>query len=318
MNKVAILTSGGDAPGMNAAIRAFVRTALHHGMEVYGIRDGFHGLYHDDIFAMDRSSVSDTLNRGGTILGTARFLEMLEPEVQVEIANKLKKMGIEGLVVIGGDGSYRGALALARHGIKVIGVPGTIDNDIPSTKLTIGYDTAVNTVVEAIDKLRDTSTSHRRCSIVEVMGRNCGDIALKAGISTGAEAIITSDFEYSFEQLVNLAKEAFASGKQHFLIVITENITNVLELAKAIEKCTKFNSRATILGYIQRGGTPSAIDRYIASLFGAKAADYLVAGKSKICLGTDGFKIYATPIEEALKLDREIDYETYKIAEIIK
>lgn len=318
MKKVAILTSGGDAPGMNAAIRSFVRTALSFDMEVYGIQDGYLGLSQKRIYQMNHSSVSEIINRGGTKLGTARFEGMHDYNVVKECAEILHDMGIEGLVVIGGDGSYQGALALAKYDIKVVCLPGTIDNDIASTKLTIGFDTAVNTVVEAIDRLRDTSTSHKRCSIVEVMGRHCGDIALHAGIASGAEVIITQENQHQYVDLCAMATEAFNNGKQHFLIVITENVCDVVKLAEEIEEKTGFNSRATILGHIQRGGTPSANDRYIATLFGAHAAMCLEQGETKICLGTDGFNVYSTPIVDALKMEHDDESEIYKIADIIQ
>ena len=238
MKKVAILTSGGDAPGMNAAIRAFTRTALNHDMEVFGVRGGFKGLYDDRIFKLGTRSVSEKLNRGGTFLGSARFPQFSEDDFCKVAAQNLMRKGIENVVVIGGDGSYKGANKVSLAGIKVIGIPGTIDNDIKSTQFTIGFDTAVNTVVEAIDKIRDTSNSHTRCSIVEVMGRSCGDIALHSGIAVGAEAIYTNNDSFDFDDVCKIVEEAKKKYKKHVLIVMTENICNVIELAEFVVQHT--------------------------------------------------------------------------------
>lgn len=314
MKKVAILTSGGDAPGMNAAIRAFTRTALANGMEVYGVRDGFKGLYEDRIFKLGTRSVSEKLNRGGTFLGSARFPEFDEYNICEVAAKNLMRKQIENVVVIGGDGSYRGALKLSRAGIKVIGIPGTIDNDIKSTQFTIGFDTAINTVVEAIDKIRDTSNSHNRCSIIEVMGRNCGDIALHSGIAVGAEAVYTSDDAFCFDDVCAVVDESRRKYKKHALIVVTENICNVIELAEYVEAKTGYDTRSTILGHIQRGGTPSAFDRFLASTLGAYAADLLNDGIFNVCVGTTGMNLYHTPLSSALEMKKDDNSYFYKIA----
>ncbi|MDR3214650.1 MAG: 6-phosphofructokinase [Bacilli bacterium] len=301
MKKLAILTSGGDAPGMNAAIRGAVRAALFENYEIIGILDGYKGLYNNEYIRLSHRSVAEKLNHGGTFLGTSRFDLFKNDANVIRAAENIKGLGIECLIVIGGEGSYLGAYSLYKHGVKVVCLPGTIDNDIASTKYTIGFDTAVNTVVEAIDKIKDSSNSHNRCSIVEVMGRNCGDIALKAGISTGAEAIITKKSEFSCDAIVEAVKEGNNLHKRNTIIVITENICNVLDLAQYVEKETNIETRAQILGYIQRGGVPSAMDRYIGSGLGAKAISLIKDNQTNICLGTNGFEFYYTPIEEAIK-----------------
>lgn len=318
MKKVAILTSGGDAPGMNAAIRAFTRTALLYGMEVFGVRGGFKGLYDDRIFRLGNRSVSEKLNRGGTFLGSARFPEFNEDSVCNIAAQNLIRRDINYLIVIGGDGSYRGALKLSKAGINVIGIPGTIDNDITSSQFTIGFDTAVNTVVEAIDKIRDTSSSHTRCSIIEVMGRNWGDIALHSGIAVGAEAIYTKNDPFCFDDACKVVKEAKSKYKKHSLIVITENICNVIELAEYIEDHTGYETRSTILGHIQRGGTPSAFDRFLASTLGAYAADLINQDIYNVCVGTTGMNLYHTPIISALDLKHDDKSYFYNLAKQLK
>ena len=319
MKRVAVMTSGGDAPGMNACVRAFVRSAIHFGLEVYGINNGFKGLSENDLFLMDNSSVSDIINRGGTKLGTARFEKLVGNEqVAQELADILKSRGIEGLFVIGGDGSYRGAYSLSKYGINIICAPGTIDNDVASSDLTIGFDTALNTVVEAIDKLRDTSTSHQRCSIVEVMGRHCGDLALYAGLANGAEMIITPENKYSIEEVTSLVTQSFEQGKRHFLIVITENVLNTQDLAEYIVQNTEYDARTTVLGHIQRGGKPSALDRFLATKFGYLAAYKLNNGKRDITLGSDGHIFYETKIEEAMSMVKESNMVDYSINDVIK
>jgi len=319
MKRVAVMTSGGDAPGMNACVRAFVRSAIHFGLEVYGINNGFKGLSENDLFLMDNSSVSDIINRGGTKLGTARFEKLVgNEEVAKELADILKSRGIEGLFVIGGDGSYRGAYSLSKYGINIICAPGTIDNDVASSDLTIGFDTALNTVVEAIDKLRDTSTSHQRCSIVEVMGRHCGDLALYAGLANGAEMIITPENKYSIEEVTSLVTQSFEQGKRHFLIVITENVLNTQDLAEYIVQNTEYDARTTVLGHIQRGGKPSALDRFLATKFGYLAAYKLNNGKRDITLGSDGHIFYETKIEEAMSMVKESNMVDYSINDVIK
>lgn len=306
INKIAILTSGGDAPGMNAAIRAVVRSALSHGLEVYAVYEGYAGLIEGNIKKMDRSSVSNIINRGGTILGTARLPEFADDAVAIKGVENLKALGIDCLVAIGGDGTYRGVLKLHNFGINCIGIPGTIDNDIASTEFTIGFDTAVNTAVDAIDKLRDTCNSHHRCSVIEVMGRYCGDIAYAAGIASGADLIITSETGYEEEEVMKFIEKAQEEGKHRLLIVITEKVTNVSALANRIKTETGFDSRATILGHIQRGGNPSPFDRVLATRLGDAAVDKLMEGESGVCIGIFNNEIICTPIPEALQMKKNI------------
>ena len=314
INKVAVLSSGGDAPGMNAAIRAVVRSALSHNLEVYGINNGYQGLVNNDIFKMDRGSVTNILNRGGTILGTARLPEFAKDEVAEQGASNLKKLGIDALVVIGGDGTYHGALKLCKLGINCVGLPGTIDNDLSYTDYTIGFDTALNTVTDAVDKIRDTSTSHERVSIVEVMGRNCGDIALYAGIACGAEYIITPEKGYDKKELCDIILDGKKKGKMHNLILLAEGVGGASELAKFIENETKIETRATVLGHVQRGGSPSAFDRVLASRMGSKAIELLLEGKTSRVVGIRKNEIYDVDIDEALALDRTFDNKLFSIS----
>jgi 6-phosphofructokinase 1 len=279
IKKIGILTSGGDAPGMNAAIRGVVRTALSQGLEVFGVYDGYQGLYEDRIVKLDRSSVSDVINRGGTFLGSARFPEFKEVEVRQQAIENLNKHGIEALVVIGGDGSYMGAKKLTEMGYPCIGLPGTIDNDIAGTDYTIGYLTALNTVIDAIDRLRDTSSSHQRISIVEIMGRHCGDLTLMASIAGGCEYIITPEKEWSKDDLIKSLQEGLDKGKKHAIIALTELMMDGNELAKDIEAATGRETRATVLGHIQRGGRPTAFDRVLASRMGNYAVHLLMEGQ---------------------------------------
>lgn len=305
---IGVLTSGGDAPGMNAATRAVVRTALARGMRVMGIRKGYNGLINGDIFEMDARSVSDTIQRGGTILYTARCLEFLEPEGQQRGADMCNVFGIEGLVVIGGDGSFRGAEKLAGLGINTICIPGTIDLDIACTEYTIGFDTAVNTAMEAIDKIRDTSTSHERCSIVEVMGRNAGYIALWCGIVNGAEDILLPEKEnISEDDLIVRILQNRKKGKKHNLIIVAEGIGGSAALAERIEKVTGIAARATILGHLQRGGSPSAVDRMHASMMGAYAVDLLSEGKTNRVVAFQKGRYVDYDISEALAMTKDID-----------
>ena len=302
---IGVLTSGGDAPGMNAAVRAVVRTGLHKGYRMIGIQRGYNGLLNGECFEMNLRSVSNIISAGGTILYTARCLEFKTKEGQDKGAEKCRELGIDALVVIGGDGSYRGARELAHRGIPMIGLPGTIDNDITCTDFTIGFDTALTTVVDAIDKLRDTSNSHHRCSIVEVMGNRCGDLALWAGISCGAEIVITSDtgFEES-EVLERLRDLDLIKKKRHAIIVISEKITDVHQFAKKVSLNTGFSGRATILGHIQRGGAPTPSDRILASRMGEKAVDLLMQGIGGQCISIIENQIVSVPIEEALVMPR--------------
>ena len=298
--RIAIMTSGGDAPGMNAAIRAATRAALAKGHKVYAIYDGYKGLIEGKFEKFTRSDVSETLNRGGTLLGTDRLPEFNELEIQKLAVKQLTARCIDGLICIGGDGTYRGAKALSELGIKCIGIPGTIDNDIASTDYTIGFSTALNTAVEAIDKLRDTSSSHQRCSIIEVMGRRCGDLALYSGICCGAEYIITDETGFNKEDLLESLKENRLEGRRHAIVVISENITDVHALAEEVEQYTGYECRGTILGYVQRGGCPTPEDRLLASRMGAYAVDLLEEGIYGCAIGISNNKLVHMPFEEAL------------------
>ncbi len=316
---IGVLTSGGDAPGMNAATRAVVRSALAKGMRVMGIRKGYNGLINGDIFEMDARSVSDIIQRGGTILHTARCLEFVEPEGQQRGADMCKVFGIEGLVVIGGDGSFKGAEKLANLGINTIAMPGTIDLDIACTDYTIGFDTAVNTAMEAIDKIRDTSTSHERCSIVEVMGRDAGYIALWCGIVNGAEDIFLPEKENITEdQLIRRILENRKKGKKHNLIIVAEGVGGSMELAKRIEKVTGISTRATILGHLQRGGSPTAVDRMHASMMGAYAVDLLAEGKSNRVVAYKRGEYVDYDINEALAMTKNIDDFHIEVSRVLE
>ena len=308
---IGVLTSGGDAPGMNAAIRAVVRQAIARGKKVKGIKRGYAGLLQEEIIDMDAHSVSEIIQRGGTILQTARCLEFIEPEVQKKAADICKKHGIDGLVVIGGDGSFKGAQKLATLGINTIGLPGTIDLDIACTEYTIGFDTAVNTAMEAIDKVRDTSTSHERCSIIEVMGRGAGYIALWCGIANGAEDVLLPErYDYDEQALVNHIIEGKKKGKQHHIIINAEGIGHSEAMAKRIEAATGIETRATILGHMQRGGSPTCKDRVYASMMGALAVDLLVAGKTCRVVGYRHGEFVDFDINEALAMQKGIsDYQ---------
>ena len=315
-NAIGVLTSGGDAPGMNAAIRAVVREALANKVKVKGIMRGYKGLLNEEIFEMKSVDVANIIQRGGTILGTARCLEFKEPEVQAKAAEICRKHGIDGIVVIGGDGSYRGAQALARQGINTIGLPGTIDLDITCTDYTIGFDTAVNTAMEAIDKVKDTSSSHERCSIIEVMGRHAGYIALWCGVANGAEDILIPEkYDYNEQALVDHIIENRRRGKKHHLIINAEGIGHSTSMAKRIEAATGIETRATILGYMQRGGAPTCKDRYYASIMGAYATDILLQGKTnRVVCYRDG-KFVDLDIEEALAMTKEFPEYEYRISQ---
>lgn len=318
MKTIAVLTSGGDAPGMNAAIRAVVRTAIAKGLTVKGIERGYAGLLSEEIIDMDAKSVSDIIQRGGTILGTARCLEFKNPEIQKVGADICRKHGIDGLVVIGGDGSYRGAQALTRNGINAIGLPGTIDLDIACTDYTIGFDTAVNTAMEAIDKVRDTSTSHERCSVIEVMGRNAGYIALWCGIADGAEDILLPEkYDYNEQAIIDNIIQKKKMGKKHYIIVNAEGVGDSMEMAKRIEAATGIETRATILGHIQRGGSPTCKDRYYASIMGAYAVDLLIEGKSNRVVGYKNGEFVDYDIEEALAMNKSIPEYSYEISRLL-
>ena len=312
---IGVLTSGGDAPGMNAAIRAVVRKAIANGAVVKGIKKGYQGLLGEEIVDMQKWSVSEIIQRGGTILGTARCADLKTEEGQKRAAEVCKKYGIDGLIVIGGDGSYRGAQALARLGINTIGLPGTIDLDIACTDYTIGFDTAVNTAMQAIDKVRDTSSSHERCSIIEVMGRNAGYIALWCGIANGAEDILLPEkYDYDEQRIINNIVNNRKHGKTHHIIINAEGIGHSTSMARRIEAATGIETRATILGYMQRGGSPTCKDRFYASIMGAYAADILCAGKSNRVVGVKQGEIRDFDIEEALNMKKSINEYDYQVS----
>lgn len=314
IKKIAVLTSGGDAPGMNAAIRGVVRTALNEGLEVCGIQDGYYGLYHDKVIPLDRRSVSETINRGGTFLGSARFPEFKRPEVRKKCVETLKKYHIDALVVIGGDGSYMGAKLLTEEfGYPCIGIPGTIDNDIVGTDYTIGYQTALETALDAIDRLRDTSSSHQRISIVEIMGRHCGDLTLSAALAGGCEYVIVPEKGLDKEALMRSIEEGFHKGKRHSIIAITELMTDVHALAKEIEARFGNETRATVLGHIQRGGTPCAFDRILASRMGVYAVELLLQGFGGHCVGIQNEQLVHHDIIDAINnMRRPFKEEIYE------
>ena len=312
---VGVLTSGGDAPGMNAAVRAVVRCGIAAGFQVKGIRRGYTGLLEEDIFDMNARSVADIIQKGGTILYTARCPEMMRPEGQEKAAFILKKHGIDALVVIGGDGSYRGALALSREGINVVGIPGTIDLDIACTDYTIGFDTALNTAMEAIDKVRDTSASHERCSIIEVMGRKAGHIALWSGIATGAEEVlVTERYDYDEQKIIDNIIEKKKLGKKLHIIINAEGIGDSNGMAKRIEAATGLETRATIIGYMQRGGSPTCRDRVMASAMGAKAIEILAEGKTKRIVAWKNGVFCDYDIEEALEMQKDLNDDLWEIS----
>ncbi len=314
VKKIAVLTSGGDAPGMNSAVRSVVRTCIANDIEVYGIEDGYYGLYHDHIVELDSKSVANQINRGGTFLGSARFPEFAEEEVRKVAVKNLDKHGIEALVVIGGDGSFMGAKRLTEMGYPCVGIPGTIDNDTPSSDFTIGFDTALNTIVEAVDKLRDTSGSHQRCSVVEVMGRNAGDLALWAGIATGAEATLIPEITPDYDEMIANLQRDRKNGKRHFIVMVAEGLGTTSEITKRIEEETGIETRATILGHIQRGGVPTAFDRVLASRMGSYAVELLMAGESGRCIGIEENKLTHDDIISALGREHTVDEEMYKLA----
>ena len=315
---IGVLTSGGDAPGMNAAIRAVVRTAIARGLKVKGIKKGYQGLSNEEIIDMEARDVSDMIQRGGTILGTARCLEFKTEEGQKKGAEICKKHGIDGIVVIGGDGSYRGAQKLAQHGINTVGIPGTIDLDIACTEYTIGFDTAVNTAMQAIDKVKDTSSSHERCSIIEVMGRNAGYIALWCGIANGAEDILLPEkYDFNEQEIINNIISNRKRGKTHHIIVNAEGIGHSTSMARRIEAATGIETRATILGYMQRGGRPTAKDRYYASIMGAYAVDIMLEGKTNRVVGYQHGDFVDFDIEEALQMQKGINEYEYEVAHLL-
>ncbi|MBC2303553.1 6-phosphofructokinase [Listeria booriae] len=317
MKRIAVLTSGGDAPGMNAAARAVVRKGIYEGIEVYGIDYGFLGLVNGDIHKLDLGSVGDLLHRGGTFLYSARYPEFATEEGQLKGIEQLKKFGIEGLVVIGGDGSYHGAEALTKRGFPTVGIPGTIDNDISGTDFTIGFDTALNTVLDALDKIRDTATSHERTFIIEVMGRDAGDIALWSGLAGGAEAIIVPEHNFKMEDVVDRLNKGLARGKKHSIIVVAEGVISGNEFATQLAEFGDYHARVTVLGHVQRGGSPTAFDRVLASRLGARAVDLLIENRGGLAVGIKNNKIVENDITEVLKEKHVIDKEMFDLATIL-
>lgn len=315
---IAVLTSGGDAPGMNAAVRAVVRTGLNFGMKVYGVMRGYNGLLTGDLKEMNMRSVSDIMQHGGTALYTARSPEFNTPAGVEKAANMCREKGIEGVVVIGGDGSFRGARDLTNAGINCIGVPGTIDNDIACTDYTIGYDTALNTAMEMIDRIRDTTESHDRCSVVEVMGRRCGDIALNTGVAVGALTTLVPEIPYDFHRdVLDRIRLAQSTGKRHYIIVVAEGVGNTEELAQRIRRHTGIETRATILGHVQRGGAPTLRDRVVASRMGYHAAELLFNGIGNRVVAMKGEQIVDFDITEALNMPRTFDEKMYRVSAVL-
>ena len=317
MKRIGLLTSGGDAPGMNAAIRAVVRSAIYYGMEVYGVERGYAGLIEDNVMPMEMRSVSNIVQTGGTKLRTARCLEMMTVEGQKKALDTLEKYGIEGVVVIGGDGSFHGAKVLSEYGVPTIGIPGTIDNDLEYTDYTLGFDTAVNTCLDIINKLRDTMTSHERVSVVEVMGRHCGDIALYSGIASGAEIIVVPEIAFDMNEIVSRINHSRANGKHSNIIVIAEGVMSAEQFAKQLQACTKYDVRPTCIGHVQRGGSPSMADRMLAAQFGNKAVRLLKDGIGNRVVGIRDNKIIDMDIIEAVSMKKTFNYELYETLQMI-
>ncbi len=307
IKRIGVLTSGGDAPGMNAAVRAVVRTCLYHGIEVYGIRRGWNGLIHGDVVKMDASSVSRTINRGGTILYTARSKEFMTEEGQLRAVSTCKFLGLDSIVAIGGDGTFRGARALSKYGINVVCIPGTIDNDISCTNYCIGFDTAANTAIECIDKLRDTMQSHERCSVVEVMGRNAGFLAMYVGLAVGATAVLVPEKEIDFEKdVIEKLRQARLHGFTHYMIVVAEGAGSATEIAQRIRDSIDLDPRVTVLGHIQRGGSPTGRDRVNATKMGYLAVELLLAGKTNRIVCTHNGHYTDVDIDEGLEMHKDI------------
>ena len=312
---IAVLTSGGDAPGMNAAVRAVARAGISNGMRVIGVRRGYNGLINGDVFEMNLRSVSDIIHRGGTMLFTARSPEFNTPEGVQKAAETCRQMGIQGVVVVGGDGSFRGARDLTGAGIPCVGIPGTIDNDIACSEYTIGFDTAMNTAMEMVDRIRDTAQSHDRCSVVEVMGRRAGDIALQTGIAVGATAILVPEVPYDLERdVIKRMRFTQMTGKKHFIVIVAEGIGGVDKIAKEIEEKTGIESRATVLGHVQRGGSPTLRDRVVASEMGFRAVQILSRGDGNRVIAMKNGQIVDYDITEALNMKKSFNQELYDIA----
>ena len=314
MKKIAVLTSGGDAPGMNAAIRAVVRKANFHGIEVIGVNHGYEGLIAGHMELLDLGSVGGIIQRGGTKLYSARFPEFKERVYQQQAIDNMRAAGIEGLIVIGGDGSYRGAMALTELGFPAVGVPGTIDNDVPGTQYTIGFDTAINTVVESIDKIRDTATSHENTFIVEVMGRDAGDIALWAGVAAGAESVLIPEQPYDIDDIISRLERGTARGKRHSIIIVAEGVMTGHELANLIKEKYDIEIRVSVLGHMQRGGSPSARDRVLASRFGAKAVEVLMEGRGGRAVGIRNHELVDYDLKYAYENNHKSDVSLYTLS----
>ncbi|WP_110112196.1 6-phosphofructokinase [Bacillus sp. CGMCC 1.16541] len=314
MKKIGVLTSGGDSPGMNAAVRSVVRSAIYHGLEVYGVYQGYQGLIAGNIKKLEVGDVGDIIHRGGTMLYSARCPEFKTEEGRQKGIENLKKHGIEGLVVIGGDGSYMGAVKLTELGFPCVGIPGTIDNDIPGTDFTLGFDTALHTVIDAIDKIRDTATSHERTFIIEVMGRDAGDIALWSGLAGGAETILIPEAKEEFSEMIQRLKSGLDRGKKHSVIVVAEGVASGDEVARQLKEAANIDTRVTVLGHIQRGGSPTAMDRVLGSRFGGHAVQLLMQGKGGRAVGIRQNKIVDYDIMEILSQPHKIDLDMYKLS----
>ncbi|MBS7345858.1 MAG: 6-phosphofructokinase [Caryophanon sp.] len=315
MKKIAVLTSGGDAPGMNAAIRAVVRKAIYEGLEVIGIEHGYQGILEQRFQPMTLGSVGDIIQRGGTMLYSARFPQFKEDAVQQQAIDILKKHNIDGLVVIGGDGSYRGAMSLTEKGFPCVGVPGTIDNDIPGTEYTIGFDTALNTVMYSIDKIRDTATSHENSFIVEVMGRDAGDIAVWAGVAAGAETVVIPEVDFNVDRLIQRLTKSAMRGKKHSIMIVAEGVMSGHDLAKLLKEKAQIETRVSVLGHMQRGGSPTARDRVLASQFGARAVELLIEGKQGVAVGVRNHVLVDYDLPEAYENKHQADTKLYTLSE---
>jgi len=315
MKKIAVLTSGGDSPGMNAAVRAVTRKAIYHGIEVYGVYNGYQGLLQDKIEKLELGSVGDTIQRGGTFLRSARCPEFKDKEVRKQAIENLYKRGIEALVVIGGDGSYRGAQRLNEEGIKTIAVPGTIDNDINGTDFTIGFDTALNTIIDTVDKIRDTASSHERTFIIEVMGRDAGDLALWAGLAGGAETILIPEEKVQIEHIAERIQKGIERGKKHSVIIVAEGVMSASECSQELKKYINVDTRESVLGHMQRGGAPTGVDRVLASRLGAYAVELLMNNESGYAVGIKSNQLSKTTFDEVFKEAHQIDHKLYQLSE---
>ncbi|RXK18227.1 6-phosphofructokinase [Macrococcus sp. DPC7161] len=315
MKKIAVLTSGGDSPGMNAAVRAVVRKAIYHDVEVYGIFQGYYGLVHNNIRKLELGDVGDKIQRGGTFLQSARCPEFKEPEVRQKGIENLKALGIEGLVVIGGDGSYRGAQRLNEEGIKTIGIPGTIDNDINGTDFTIGFDTALNTIIESIDKIRDTASSHERTFIIEVMGRDAGDLALWSGLAGGAETVLIPEVKKDIKEIADKIQQGIERGKKHSIIVVAEGVMSGHECGEELKKYINVDTRISVLGHMQRGGSPTGLDRVLASRLGGFAVELLMKDETGLAVGIQKNELTKTTFDDIFVGEHQIDRKMYELSD---